>query len=395
MWTSLPLPRPRGGRGHRSARRGSSSTSRAATACASGAYEEWYGFVHRCRRARSGATRCRSSCRPRGRLIANPGCYATAALLALRRSRTRSIRRASSSTRSPASPGAGRALKASRTPATCSRTSRRTRSARHQHAPRSSRRSASRSASSRTCCPSSVACSPPATCGARGDLRARLEAAYATATRSSCFPRASRRSSRASGNGRGRDRALRGPGDGPHDRHLRARQPRQGRRRPGGAEREPRARLPETGPAAAGGAGVSVTAAEGLRRERRPLRDPQGGARPRDRPLVTPAVGAAMFTANRCSRRRSLVSQEHSRGRAAGGRRQLRHRERRDRRARASRRARDRAEAARLLDSPRAGARALDRRDRRAAAARPGARRPRAAAAALSTTAATTRPGRS
>ena len=35
------------------------------------------------RRRAPGATACRSSTRPQGRLIANPGCYATAALLAL------------------------------------------------------------------------------------------------------------------------------------------------------------------------------------------------------------------------------------------------------------------------------------------------------------------------
>ena len=47
-------------------------------------YPEWYGFEHpQPRRSATGTTRSRSSSPPHGSLIANPGCYATAVLLAL------------------------------------------------------------------------------------------------------------------------------------------------------------------------------------------------------------------------------------------------------------------------------------------------------------------------
>ncbi len=60
---------------------------------------------------------------------------------------------------------------------------------------------------------------------------------------SACCPRASSLSSpRVQGTRRSRDRALRGSLDGPRHRHLRDRQPGQGRRRAGGAERESRSR---------------------------------------------------------------------------------------------------------------------------------------------------------
>ena len=50
-----------------------------------GLYDEWYGFSHPrpARARRVGATGCPSSSSVSGRLIANPGCYATAALLAV------------------------------------------------------------------------------------------------------------------------------------------------------------------------------------------------------------------------------------------------------------------------------------------------------------------------
>ena len=59
------------------------------------------------------------------------------------------------------------------------------------------------------------------------------------------------------GHRRGRDRRLQRPFDRHVDRRLRARQPRQGRRRPGGAEREPRARARRDG-RASGSRGVLV-----------------------------------------------------------------------------------------------------------------------------------------
>jgi Acetylglutamate semialdehyde dehydrogenase len=102
---------------------------------------------------------------PKGDLIANPGCYATAALLASGRSPARS--KASSSTRSRASPAPAARSRRRRTPARCSRTSRRTPSARTGTHPRSRNSSASPSASSRTSCRSAAACSPRVTCRRR------------------------------------------------------------------------------------------------------------------------------------------------------------------------------------------------------------------------------------
>src|SRR5579872_2327462 len=111
---------------------------------------------------------------------------------------------------------------------------------------------------------------------------------------------------------RGGDRALRGPLDGPLDRRLRARQPRQGRRRPGGAERQRRARLRrDRGAAARGSARMSVTAAKGFTASGVAARISKLGP---DLALVhseLPAVGAGMFTANRVQAAPVLVSKEH------------------------------------------------------------------------------------
>ena len=99
-----------------------------------------------------GATGCPSSSRP-GRLIANPGCYATAVLLALAPLADAIDPTASSSTRSPASPAPGARSRPRRTPAHVLENLTPTGSARTSTRRRSRRRSASRSASSPTCCP--------------------------------------------------------------------------------------------------------------------------------------------------------------------------------------------------------------------------------------------------
>src|SRR5262245_22458413 len=114
------------------------------------------------------------------------------------------------------------------------------------------------------------------------------------------------------GDGRRRDRRVRGPRDGAHDRRLRARQPRQGRRRPGRAEREPRARARRDARAAPrGGARVSVTAPRGfvasgvhcgLRRQRPDVAIVRS---------LAPAVGAGMFTVNRVQAAPVVGSREH------------------------------------------------------------------------------------
>ena len=79
----LLLSRPRGGRRARAAGRcGRRRPLRRAPARRPGAYAEWYGFVH----PGGNEAWCYALpelAPPTGRLIANPGCYATAALLAL------------------------------------------------------------------------------------------------------------------------------------------------------------------------------------------------------------------------------------------------------------------------------------------------------------------------
>ena len=90
---------------------------------------EWYGFEHPKPEGARLVLRPARAAAADGRLIANPGCYATAALSRSRRCGTSSTRRASSSTRSRASPAPAARRARRRTPARCSRTSRRTRSA--------------------------------------------------------------------------------------------------------------------------------------------------------------------------------------------------------------------------------------------------------------------------
>ena len=137
----------------------------------------------RLRAPRPGALELRrspSSTRRRAALIANPGCYATAALLALAPladaiDPTSVVVDAKSGVS-----GAGRELKASShagfvlenvSPYASARTSTRR---------RSRRRSASPSASSRTCCRCAAACSRPVTSGRPPTLRELLEDAYAS-----------------------------------------------------------------------------------------------------------------------------------------------------------------------------------------------------------------------
>src|SRR5215207_8310564 len=102
------------------------------------------------------------------------------------------------------------------------------------------------------------------------------------------------------------------PGDRNADRRLRDRQPRQGRRRPGGAEREPRARPARDRRAPArGGARVSVTAAQGF-----VASGVAAGIRRKGLDLAVvrstvPAVGAAMWTVNQVLAAPVVVSKEH------------------------------------------------------------------------------------
>ena len=154
-----------------------------------------------------------------------------------------------------------------------------------------------------------------ATCYVRSDddLRALLEAAYASSPVVRVLPEGvDARAPARPGNGRGRDRRLRGHGDRHGDRHLRARQPRQGRRGPGRPEREPRARARRDARAPpAGSPRMSVTAAKGfvaggvhagIRHSRPDLAIVRSTA---------PAVGGAMWSRNRVQAACLLVNREH------------------------------------------------------------------------------------
>ena len=113
-----------------------------------------------------------------------------------------------------------------------------------------------RSASCRTCCRCAAGCSRPVTCAPDADVRGAARGGVRRAAPScACCPRASSPRSRAS-RGPTRPRSASSPtaATGHVDRDLRRRQPRQGRRRAGGAEREPRARAARDRRAAARGA---------------------------------------------------------------------------------------------------------------------------------------------
>ena len=193
---------------------------------------------------------------------------------------------------------------------------RRTRSARTGTRPRSRRRSASRSPSCRTCCRSAAGCSRPVTSDSDADLRALLEAAYAGSEVVRVLPEGVDAGARArAGHRRGRGRALPRRDDRHGDRDLRDRQPRQGRGRPGGAEREPRARLPRR---AGLRARAGVDWCERHRRagaSSRPASPPGSATTERlDLAIVRSvphATGGAMFTRNRVQAAPVLVSREH------------------------------------------------------------------------------------
>src|SRR5207248_1897488 len=109
-----------------------------------------------------------------------------------------------------------------------------------------------------------------------------------------------------------RDRSLRGPRNRDRDRDLRAGQPRQGRRRPSRAEREPGARARrDRRPPPAGSARMSVTAAKGF-----VASGVHAGIRQAKLDLAivsstTPAVGAGMWTRNRVQAACVSVNREH------------------------------------------------------------------------------------
>ena len=281
-----------------------------------------------------------------GRLIANPGCYATAALLALGPLAAGSRPRSSTASRA----SRGRAARSSppRTPAPCSRTCRRTGSAPIATPPRSPSSSGRPVAFAPHLLP--VRRGLIATCFVQTDADVRGAPRGGLRRQPPRARAARRRRARACTRAEhrlGRDRRLHRRRDRGGDRDLRPRQPRQGRRRAGGAERQPRARARRDGGAAAApGDGVldhERDCGEGLRGVRCRRRDPLLAARRGRRPLDGAGGRRCDVHAQQGSGRLPAGEPCASRGRRPAGRRdQLRRRERRDRRAGPRERGRDR-----------------------------------------------------
>ena len=344
-------------------------------------YPSWYGFEHPAAGALADWSYAIPELfPPEGPLIANPGCYATAVLLALA-PLVDAIEPAGVvvDAKSGVS-GAGRTLKASSHATSVLENVSPYKVGSHQHAPEIAQALGF------------PVCFVPhllpvkrgllATCyvTATADLRDALEAAYAAAPggdRAAGGARA--RALARPGNRRRRDRRLHRPLD--RDRRsssarsttsARAQRARRCRTR---TSRSACPRRPGSG---SPGCSYERHRREGLRRRRCPRGHPAQGARPGRRPLDRPRRrrGDVHRQPGPGRARRRLEGASRV-GRAAGDRDQLGRRERGHRRARPARRARDRRRggaAARPLR--RGGARPLDRRDRRVAAAREGARRP-------------------
>ncbi len=278
-------------------------------------YPAWYGFEHpRPETLEDWRYALPELWPPTGPLIANPGCYATAALLALAPLVDAIEPEGVVVDAKSGVSGAGRALKEASHAGFVLENLTPYRVGSHQHAPEIAQALGF------------PVCFVPhllpvrrgllTTCYAQAvetDLRERLEDVYAGRTDR---PRpARRRRARARSRPRhrhGRAGPLRGPGHRPGNRRLRPRQPRQGGRRTGDPEREPRTRARgdrRTAPRRR--AGMSVTAALGfvasgvhcgIRKEKPDL------ALVRSLP---PATGAAMFTVNRVQAAPVVVSKEH------------------------------------------------------------------------------------
>ena len=298
-------------------------------------YDAWYGFTHpRPADLGSWSYGLPELSRPEGRAIANPGCYATAVLLAL------------APLAGDVDPGSvvvdamSGMTGAGRTPKASTHAGLRSRERLAVQGRRAPARRRDRPAAR---VPGLVHAAPPARpARAARDVQRPLDGRRPPRPPRGALrvepgrhrpPRGRRPRARARpAHRRGRDRRLRRPAHRPHDRDLRARQPRQGRRRPGGAERQRAVRLRRDGGAPALGSPglMSVTAAEGFA-----AAGVSAGIRPSGKPDVAlvrslvPAVGCAMWTRNRVQAAPVVVSRRHLElARAAGGRRQRRRRER-------------------------------------------------------------------
>ena len=309
-----------------------------------------------------------------GRLIANPGCYATATLLALGPIRDAIDQESVVVDGLSGMTGAGRSLKASLP---------RWRRAR-ERLPLPRRRPPARARDRAVARLPRLPDTAPPAAPARPDrdLQRPLDMVQTLAPCSRRPTPGAGRDRAARGRLAGaracpahrprRDRRLRGPLHRAHDGDLRRGQPRQGRRRTGDPERQPGARARRDSRAASGrGARYERHRRPGLRRDGRHRRacgrracrtSPSCGRCPR-------AVGAAVWTTNRVQAAPVTVSRRHlGAGAAAGRADQCRLRERRHRSAGRGRRARLGAGArARARPRARGGRRPLDGRDRGAA----------------------------
>ena len=258
-------------------------------------YEAWYGFTH----PRPGGLGdwvygLTELVAESGRLIANPGCYATATLLALAPLKDAIEPDSVVVDGLSGMTGAGRTLKASSHAGAVLENVSPYRVGAHQHVPEIAQLLGF---------PVSLHAAPPARpARADRDLQRPLHRARPARAARGGIRRQRGRHGPAGRDGAGarprpahrprRDRRLRRQVHRSHDRHLRRGQPRQGRRRPGDPERQPRARARGRPPGSArrgAGLAMSVTAAAGVRRERRHCRDPAVRASRRRRRALGPA----------------------------------------------------------------------------------------------------------
>ena len=264
----------------------------------------------------SGRTRSRSCSRRRGRLVANPGCYATAVLLALGPIAGAIDQGSVVVDAMSGMTGAGRSPKPSTHAGSVLENVSPYRVGSHQHVAEIAQVLGFPVSFTPHLLP--VRRGLLATCNVRStgaDLRALLEEHYAGSPLVTRAPRGRRSRARARpAHRRRRDRRLRGPAHRPDDRDLRARQPRQGRGRSGRAERQPPVRLRAT-PPGFGSPGCWSDVGhrgQGIRRRRRVRRDPavrEAGRRARRGDV--PAVGCAMWTTNRVQAAPVVVSRRH------------------------------------------------------------------------------------
>ncbi len=281
-------------------------------------YEAWYGFAHpRPEGLADWVYGLPELVAESGRLIANPGCYATATLLAL--GPLKDVIEPGSVVVDGLSgmTGAGRTLRPTLHSGSVLENVSPYRVGAHQHVPEIAQLLGFPVSFTPHLLP--VRRGLLATCNVRStgpDLRVLLEAAYAgSAGRQGASGRDDAGARARPAHGPGRDRRLQRPVHRPDGRDLRRGQPREGSRRSGDPERQPRSRARgnrRPPPRRGGGLGVSVTAAEGF-----VASGVAAGIRPSGKPdvavvrSVPRSVGAAMWTTNRVQAAPVTVSKRH------------------------------------------------------------------------------------